>query len=224
MIHTSNPETRDAPNPYASSQSAPETTSGPSSLNIPASIAIACCVVSLGLWLLALIVSLPYGSPNAPPLIAILGFAGMFMVLPGLGLAGAVSMLQRKRYGLCLAAACGMMVPLLGPCFGLTLPVGIWAVILLRRHLIRESFVRSLERCQNEFNNADDALAAASKLDRNGDWDAAIALYRFAADRWPEHATYADNCIKEISKNQLQRTQTDGEQSDARERRSPADL
>lgn len=30
-------------------------------------------------------------------------------------------------------------------------------------------------------------------LDRNSDWDAAIALCRVVADRWPEHSTYIDN-------------------------------
>jgi len=202
MVNESNPEAPRGPNPYASSQTTPETASDASSLNIPASIAIGCCVISLGLWLFALIVSLPYDSPNAPRLIEILGFTGMFMVLPGLGLAGAVSILQRKRYGLCIAAACGMMVPLLGPCFGLTLPLGIWAIVLLRRRPIRESFVPTAEQSPSEFGNADDAIAAASKLDRNGHWDGAIALYRLAADRWPEHATYIENCIEDITKKQ----------------------
>lgn len=201
MIDESSPATSDGPNPYAASQAPSEARSNPSSLNLPAWIALACCLVSLGLWLLALIVSLPYGSPNAPPLIEIFGFTGMFMVLPALGLAGAVSMLKRQRFGLCVAAACGMMVPILGPCFGLTLPLGIWAIVLLRRRSIRESFV-TIETSQGQYDNADDAIAAASKLDQHGDWDAAIALYRVAADRWPEHAAYIDNCIKDIAKKQ----------------------
>ena len=134
------PASSDEPNPYASSQTASEPSSS-SSLDLPAWIALGCCLISLGLWLLALIVSLPYGSPNAPPLIEILGFTVMFMVFPTLGLAGAVSMLTRRRYGLCVASACGMMVPILGPCFGITLPLGIWAFVLLRRRPIRESFV-----------------------------------------------------------------------------------
>lgn len=199
MVDESTP---DDTNPYAPSRTAAATTSDPASLDVPAWIAIACCVASLGFWLVALIVSLPYGSPNAPPLIEILGFTGMFMVLPALGLAGAVSMLQRRRYGMSLAAACGMMIPLLGPCFGLTLPVGIWTIVLLRRQAIRESFARPHERSQDGYDNADDALAAVSKLDRNGDWDAAISLYRLAADRWPEHTTYIDNCINDIMKKQ----------------------
>jgi len=201
MVHESTPETPAGANPYASSRTT-ETTSDALRLNIPAWIAIVCCVASLELWLLALIVSLPYGHPNAPPLIEILGFIGMFMVLPGLGLAGSVAMLKRRRYALSVTGACCMMIPVLGPCFGLTFPVGIWALVLLRRQSIRESFAPSLERSFNDYDNADDVLAAASKLDRNGDWGAAIELYRLAGDRWPEHATYIENCIKDISKKQ----------------------
>ncbi len=128
----------------------------------------------------------------------------MFMVLPGLGLAGAVSMLQRRRYAMSVAAACCMMIPVLGPCFGLTLPIGIWVLVLLRRQQIQEAFAGTPEQSQspNEYDNADDAIAAASTLDRNGEWDAAIALYRSAAARWPEQANYIDNCIKEIAKKQ----------------------
>ncbi len=192
---------RDA-NPYAPPQINAYSTSDSASLTVPASIAMACCVVSLGLWLLALIVSLPYGHPNAPSLIEILGFTGMFMVLPGLGLAGAVSMLQRKRYALSLIGACSMMIPLVGPCFGLTIPVGIWALVLLRRQSIRESFAKSVERSPDGYDDPDDAIAAASRLDRNGDWDAAVALYRSAASRWPDHADYAERCIEEIAEKQ----------------------
>lgn len=48
--------------------------------------------------------------------------------------------------------------------------------------------------------NADDAIDAASKVDKMGDWDAAIAAYRNVADRWPEHATYAANCIADVQR------------------------
>ena len=144
MVRESSADPGDA-NPYALGASTASTTTDPSSLSVPTWIAIACCIVSLGFWMLALIVSLPYGHPNAPPLIEIVGFAGSFMVLPALGLAGGVSMLRRKHYALCLVSASGMMVPLLGPCFGLTLPLGIWLFVLLRSRAVRGAFARSIE-------------------------------------------------------------------------------
>ena len=48
--------------------------------------------------------------------------------------------------------------------------------------------------------NADEAIDAAYKLDQLGDWDAAIAAFRDVANRWPEHATYAANCIAEVQR------------------------
>ncbi|TWU59521.1 hypothetical protein V7x_55990 [Crateriforma conspicua] len=48
--------------------------------------------------------------------------------------------------------------------------------------------------------NVDDAIAAASKLEKVGDWDEAIEAFREAADRWPDHATYIRNCIAEIER------------------------
>jgi len=54
------------------------------------------------------------------------------------------------------------------------------------------------ERSPEQYNNADDALAAASRLDSLGDWDAAINLYEITAKRWPEHRKYADACIEAV--------------------------
>jgi len=60
-------------------------------------------------------------------------------------------------------------------------------------------------RCQQSFDsyaNADDAIAAASRLEMRGDWIASIDLYRRAAERWPQHATYNQNCIDRVSQKQ----------------------
>ncbi|TWU54345.1 hypothetical protein Poly51_30620 [Rubripirellula tenax] len=46
--------------------------------------------------------------------------------------------------------------------------------------------------------NIEDAIDAASRLDSRGDWDEAIVAYKDAASRWPDHATYIGNCIREI--------------------------
>jgi hypothetical protein len=56
------------------------------------------------------------------------------------------------------------------------------------------------ERPVQEYTNADDALAAAAKLDMLGDWDEAIALYQSAAARWPEHGAYVTECMKSIDR------------------------
>ncbi len=187
-------------NPYLPLQSDTSLRADPPRLNVPACIAIVCCVASLGFWLVTLIVSLPFGHPNAPPLVQIVGFTGMFMILPAIGLFGSIAMLKRERYGVALAAASAMMVPILGPCFGLTLPIGIWTIVLLRRDGVRHSFATTTDPMPDEIDNADDAIAAASKLDAIGDWRASIAAYRVAAERWPEHAAYIDNCIADVQR------------------------
>lgn len=46
--------------------------------------------------------------------------------------------------------------------------------------------------------NIDDAIDDALKLDKTGDWDAAITAYQSVADRWPEHSTYIANCIADV--------------------------
>ncbi|GEM_PF-510493 len=61
-----------------------------------------------------------------------------------------------------------------------------------------------------DFGDADEAQApdisfdvvldAAARLDKLGDWLASISSYRSIADRWPEHANYAANCISAIQR------------------------
>ena len=47
---------------------------------------------------------------------------------------------------------------------------------------------------------AEHALDTALALEKNGDWLEAITAYRDIADRWPEHATYATNCVSAIQR------------------------
>jgi hypothetical protein len=140
---------------------------------------------------------------NAPPLVEMLGFYVLVMLAPALGWAGAWSMLKRRRYRLAVIGAWSLMVPLFGPWFGLTFPLGIWLVVLLRRDSIRGAFLPSLERDPEAFSDPEEAIAAATKLDSMGDWDDAIAIYRRVASRWPEHASYAENCISAINRKQV---------------------
>jgi hypothetical protein len=67
----------------------------------------------------------------------------------------------------------------------------IWLLVRPRTRLV--------ERPHQDYENADDALAAASRLDTLGDWDEAIAQYRYAATRWPEHSAYVDACVIAIN-------------------------
>jgi hypothetical protein len=50
-----------------------------------------------------------------------------------------------------------------------------------------------------DYLSADDALAAAAKLDMLGDWEESMNLYRYSAERWPEQEGYANECIKVIA-------------------------
>ena len=59
-----------------------------------------------------------------------------------------------------------------------------------------------LDRVPDDYNTADDALAGAARLDQLGEWDAAIALYASAAQRWPEQQDYIAACVKEIEEKQ----------------------
>ncbi len=60
------------------------------------------------------------------------------------------------------------------------------------------------ERLPCEYANAEDALAAATRLDMLGDWERAIAVYETAAQQWPEHQPYIDQCVARIQKKQAQ--------------------
>lgn len=45
-------------------------------------------------------------------------------------------------------------------------------------------------------------MTLAAQMERNGDWDTAIERYGQVASEWPEHATYANNCIDAIRRKQ----------------------
>jgi hypothetical protein len=52
-----------------------------------------------------------------------------------------------------------------------------------------------IDRGEADYDNADDALAAAAQLDHLGEWRAAAVLYQHAAARWPEHRPYVVQCL-----------------------------
>ncbi len=57
-----------------------------------------------------------------------------------------------------------------------------------------------LESHIDDYSSPDDALAAATRLDSIGEWDAAIDCFSAVAQKWPEHSAYALNCISSIEK------------------------
>jgi hypothetical protein len=139
---------------------------------------------------------------NAPPMLEMLSFYALIGAAPGLGIYGALCTLKRKRYAWALAGAGSLAIPLIGPWCGLTLPLAIWWLVLLRRQSTRESFVRSSADQSRVAENAEDAIALAVKLEADGDWEAAISQYRRAASRWPEHTDYINNCIEGVRRKQ----------------------
>ena len=72
---------------------------------------------------------------------------------------------------------------------------GPFAAVVWR--FFRPSTMLSEKERQN-YDNADDAISAASQLEMLGNWDAAIALYENASSRWPEHQRYAQQCVRRI--------------------------
>jgi hypothetical protein len=57
-----------------------------------------------------------------------------------------------------------------------------------------------VERGAHVYASADDAIAAASRLDSIGELDAAIELLQTVVERWPDYRAYAVNCISAIER------------------------
>ncbi len=127
----------------------------------------------------------PAAASGMTDLIPVLVGAGMFIALIvvwGGSTAWVVGDAEKRGYP---APAVFLLLNLCGP-FGLL----IW--LFLRP-------TKLVERPVDGYANADDAVAAASRLDILGDWDQAIALYQYVATQWPEHAGYTSECIKAIN-------------------------
>jgi len=110
-------------------------------------------------------------------------FGITLLVVYGVSAAWLVNDAQKRG---CSGIAPFVLLRFLGP-----FSVIIWLFVRPRTKLV--------ERPVHDYANADDALDAASKLDMLGDWDEAIALYQYAAERWPEHGSYIKACIKVIN-------------------------
>ena len=87
---------------------------------------------------------------------------------------------------------------------------------------------KAVTRSATTYTNPDDALAAAFQLDMHGDWDAANALYREVARRWPENEPYAHGRMRRSKRSSAMQTtvrmrdlRNVGRQSLRRERPTP---
>ena len=83
------------------------------------------------------------------------------------------------------------------------LPIGLFILLgpfAAIAWLIVRPHARLVDKPIKDYQRPDDAFFAASQLDAQGEWDAAIALYRNTAQRWPEHQDYAGNCIEQIER------------------------
>jgi hypothetical protein len=57
-----------------------------------------------------------------------------------IGLIGSIRMLQMKTYGLAMVAAILTLIPCVGPCCCLGLPIGIWSLVVLSNIHVRQQF------------------------------------------------------------------------------------
>lgn len=85
------------------------------------------------------------------------------------------------------------------------LAVGIVVELLDRGMLQKLEHKRlqlSIEQEFDKYENSEDAFALASKLDRAGDWETSVKLYRLSAERWPDEREYTQKCIECIAEKQ----------------------
>ena len=85
---------------------------------------------------------------SAVPKTVLLIICLLMMVVPAIGLVGSFAMLKRRHYRLSRLTAICMMTPLVGPCFGLTFPIGLWALVYLNRKDVKETFTDTSNQLQ----------------------------------------------------------------------------
>jgi hypothetical protein len=120
-----------------------------------------------------------------PPLGTLIGvvFGLAFLFLWGACAAWVINDAQMRGRSGCAPV---IVLGIGAPCSAL-----IWLLVRPRTKLV--------ERPVQGYENAEDALAAASQLDMLGDWDEAIVLYQYAARCWPEHGEYINACVNTIN-------------------------
>jgi len=173
--------------------------------------------------------AMPIGAPLPPPApssVSLFAMVGNF-VLIGIAISALVYFLQKMRYQFSLFFLLALMsaIPFY---FALGRLVALlaghnavrWYIIavyfspIAAAVAVRYSFFPRLKlprfrliwsvrpRSFDYYDNPDDAIADASRLDSCGDWNASIDLYRRAAERWPEHTEYIQQCINSVAAKQ----------------------
>ena len=67
-------------------------------------------------------------------------FSILGIAMAGLILVGALKMMKRQNHGLAMTAAIIAMVPCVSPCCWVGLPIGIWALVVLSKPEVKDSF------------------------------------------------------------------------------------
>ena len=144
-----------AQNPYASTShpgAIPPDQSGKlTQLSIAGAFILAMSGLMLFFVLLGIAGILLGVNPNAAPpnmpkaqqtgfMIGQIGSQVAMLLFQCVAIAGSVCMILRKGYGVAVAGAIVSLVPLCGPCFGLSIPFAIWALILLLRPEVKSAF------------------------------------------------------------------------------------
>jgi membrane protein YdbS with pleckstrin-like domain len=71
--------------------------------------------------------------------VLVISYSAMFLIC-AVCVAGAIAMLRMKPKWLAWAGTILALLPLFGPCLGLTIPLGIWLLLVLRRSDVNASF------------------------------------------------------------------------------------
>ncbi len=131
--------------PQANQQYALQRVSGPAvSLIIIAVLDLALTVI----FILAQILQLGFVAAAAPrhgmpvlvsgPVYIVFGSVGIILSI--VVLMGAIKMKGLENYGFAMAASIIALIPCIGPCCGLGIPFGIWALVVLSDPVVRSSF------------------------------------------------------------------------------------
>lgn len=77
---------------------------------------------------------------NSHQMITFCMYYGITMLYCLVLISGAFSMLRQGSYLWAMSVCILALVPLLGPCYFLAIPFGIWGIVVLRRPDVRDSF------------------------------------------------------------------------------------
>ncbi|MGI8980667.1 MAG: hypothetical protein ACR2FY_15680 [Pirellulaceae bacterium] len=114
--------------------------------------------------------------------LAVVGFVTFFAAI----LAWGVGDSQKRGQAGCLFL---ILFLFFGP-----LAVLVWLLVRPAKTLV--------QRLNENYSCADEALAAASSLEQLGEWEHAIGLYESAAYRWPDQKGYIAECLNRIKEKQ----------------------